>query len=174
LLKSIKARPDAQLLQTVMLRSLRQAVYSPDNVGHFGLSYEHYTHFTSPIRRYPDLLVHRSIKALLTGTQYSPGQWDDVGLHCSMTERRADEATRDVTNWLKCYYMRDRIGEDLCRHDCGGGPLWRLSSRSTRSMSKVWCMCRNLARTISSTTASSIRCWASGAANAIASAIACR
>jgi ribonuclease R len=111
LLDGIKTRPDAQLLQTVMLRSLRQAMYSPDNVGHFGLSYEHYTHFTSPIRRYPDLLVHRSIKAVLAGTHYTPGKWDDIGLHCSMTERRADEATRDVGNWLKCYYMRDRIGE---------------------------------------------------------------
>ncbi len=111
LLEKVKSRPDAQLLQTVMLRSLRQAMYSPDNVGHFGLSYEHYTHFTSPIRRYPDLLVHRSIKALVAGTQYSPGKWDDVGVHCSMTERRADEATRDVSNWLKCFYMRDRIGE---------------------------------------------------------------
>lgn len=111
LLDSIKARPDAQLLQTVMLRSLRQAMYSPDNVGHFGLSYEHYTHFTSPIRRYPDLLVHRSIKAVLAGAHYAPGKWEDIGLHCSMTERRADEATRDVGNWLKCYYMRDRIGE---------------------------------------------------------------
>ena len=113
LLESVKSRPDAQLLQTVMLRSLRQAVYSPDNVGHFGLSYEHYTHFTSPIRRYPDLLVHRSIKAVLAGARYSPGKWDDIGLHCSMTERRADEATRDVNNWLKCYYMRDRIGEEF-------------------------------------------------------------
>ena len=111
LLESIKSRPDAQLLQTVMLRSLRQAMYSPDNVGHFGLSYEHYTHFTSPIRRYPDLLIHRSIKAVLAGTHYQPGKWDEIGLHCSMTERRADEATRDVSNWLKCYYMRDRIGE---------------------------------------------------------------
>ncbi len=96
-----------------MLRSLRQAIYSPDNVGHFGLSYEHYTHFTSPIRRYPDLLVHRSIKAVLEGTRYTPGKWDEIGMHCSMTERRADEATRDVTNWLKCYYMRDRIGEEF-------------------------------------------------------------
>jgi ribonuclease R len=113
LLETIKPRPDAQLLQTVMLRSLRQAMYSPDNVGHFGLSYEHYTHFTSPIRRYPDLLVHRSIKAVLEGVHYNPGKWDDIGMHCSMTERRADEATRDVNNWLKCYYMRDRIGEEF-------------------------------------------------------------
>ena len=111
LLEKIKPRPDAELLQTAMLRSLRQAVYSPDNVGHFGLSYEHYTHFTSPIRRYPDLLVHRSIKAVLDGTRYTPGKWDEIGMHCSMTERRADEATRDVNNWLKCYYMQDRIGE---------------------------------------------------------------
>ncbi len=113
LLEKIKERPDAQLLQTVMLRSLRQAMYSPDNVGHFGLSYEHYTHFTSPIRRYPDLLVHRSIKAVLEGARYTPGSWDDIGLHCSMTERRADEATRDVNNWLKCYYMQDLIGEEF-------------------------------------------------------------
>ena len=113
LMEKVKVRPDVTLLQTVMLRSLRQAVYSPDNVGHFGLSYEHYTHFTSPIRRYPDLLVHRSIKAVLEGKKYKPGKWDEIGLHCSMTERRADEATRDVTNWLKCYYMRDRIGEEF-------------------------------------------------------------
>ena len=113
LLEKIKPRPDAQLLQVSMLRSLRQATYSPDNLGHFGLSYEHYTHFTSPIRRYPDLLVHRSIKAVLDGTRYQPGAWDEIGMHCSMTERRADEATRDVNNWLKCYYMRDRIGEEF-------------------------------------------------------------
>ena len=111
LLEKIKPRPDVQLLQTVMLRSLRQAVYSPENVGHFGLAYEAYTHFTSPIRRYPDLLIHRSIKAVLAGARYEPGNWQDLGTHCSETERRADEATRDVEAWLKCYYMQDRIGE---------------------------------------------------------------
>ncbi|SFW32134.1 ribonuclease R [Nitrosovibrio sp. Nv17] len=110
-LTRIKGRPDAQLLQTVMLRSLRQAVYSPDNVGHFGLAYESYSHFTSPIRRYPDLLVHRAIKAVLNGAAYAPGDWRELGLHCSQTERRADDATRDVEAWLKCYYMQDRIGE---------------------------------------------------------------
>jgi ribonuclease R len=112
-LERIKDRPDAQLLQTVMLRSLRQAVYSPDNVGHFGLAYESYTHFTSPIRRYPDLLVHRAIKAVLKGAKYSPGDWHGLGVHCSQTERRADDATRDVESWLKCYYMQDKIGESF-------------------------------------------------------------
>lgn len=110
-LTKTKDRPDAQLLQTVMLRSLRQAVYSPDNVGHFGLAYESYTHFTSPIRRYPDLLVHRAIKAVLNDTVYFPGDWHALGKHCSQTERRADDASRDVESWLKCYYMQDRIGE---------------------------------------------------------------
>ncbi|WP_269144624.1 ribonuclease R [Nitrogeniibacter aestuarii] len=111
LLEKVKGRPDEQLLQTVMLRSLRQAIYSPDNVGHFGLAYESYTHFTSPIRRYPDLLIHRAIKAVLQGQQYTPGDWEEIGLACSQTERRADEATRDVESWLKCFYMQDRIGE---------------------------------------------------------------
>lgn len=161
--EQIKARPDAQLIQTVMLRSLQQAVYSPDNVGHFGLAYEAYTHFTSPIRRYPDLLVHRAIKAVLTRKLYNPdrgpvellmdtrrrrrapeatdrrkgaagkhaktqaarapapevpakaksgGIWEEIGVHCSQTERRADEASRDVETWLKCYYMQDRVGEE--------------------------------------------------------------
>jgi ribonuclease R len=111
LLERVKERPDAQLIQTVMLRSLQQALYSPDNVGHFGLAYESYTHFTSPIRRYPDLLVHRAIEAVLAGGRYDPGDWRALGLHCSMTERRADEATRDVVAWLKCDYMKDRVGE---------------------------------------------------------------
>jgi ribonuclease R len=113
LLDRVKCRPDRQLLQTVMLRSLQQAVYSPDNVGHFGLAYESYTHFTSPIRRYPDLLIHRAIKAVLCGKKYCPGDWAEIGLHCSQTERRADEATRDVESWLKCYYMQERIGEEF-------------------------------------------------------------
>jgi ribonuclease R len=113
LLEQIKARPDAQLLQTVMLRSLRQAVYSPDNVGHFGLAYEAYTHFTSPIRRYPDLLVHRAIKAALGSEKQVNEDWDAIGLHCSQTERRADDATRDVVAWLKCYFMQDKVGEEF-------------------------------------------------------------
>ncbi len=111
LLARIKDRPDAQLLQTVLLRSMQQAVYSPDNVGHFGLAYEAYAHFTSPIRRYPDLLIHRAIKAVLNGERYKAGDWSSLGEQCSMTERRADDATRDVTNWLKCFYMQDKIGE---------------------------------------------------------------
>jgi len=118
LLASIKSRPDIQLLQTVLLRSLQQAQYSPDNVGHFGLAYESYTHFTSPIRRYADLLVHRAIKAVLAGKRYNPGppppnSWADIGTQCSFTERRADDATREVEAWLKCYYMRNRVGEEF-------------------------------------------------------------
>ncbi len=111
LMQDIKGRPDEQLLQTVLLRSMQQAVYSPDNQGHFGLAYEAYTHFTSPIRRYPDLLVHRAIKAAIQQKTYKVDSWSSLGTHCSMTERRADDASRDVTNWLKCYYMQDKIGE---------------------------------------------------------------
>ena len=113
LLAKIKGRPDEQLLQTVLLRSLRQAIYSPENAGHFGLAYEAYTHFTSPIRRYPDLLVHRAIKACLNDETYNPGNWENIGLHCSTTERRADDATRDVVSWLKCYYMQDKINAEF-------------------------------------------------------------
>jgi ribonuclease R len=111
ILEKIKSRPDFLLLQTILLRSLKQAVYTPENVGHFGLAFEAYVHFTSPIRRYPDLLVHRAIKALLANQKYSGLDWDEVGRHCSETERRADDASRDVENWLKCYFMQDHVGE---------------------------------------------------------------
>jgi ribonuclease R len=110
LLDKIRRRPDFTLLQTILLRSLKQAVYSPDNAGHFGLAFEAYVHFTSPIRRYPDLLVHRAIKACLKGRRYEGVDWDALGLHCSETERRADEASRDVENWLKCFYMKEHVG----------------------------------------------------------------
>ncbi len=113
LLERIKGKPYAPLLQTVMLRSLRQAVYSPENVGHFGLAYEAYAHFTSPIRRYPDLLVHRGIKAALAKKRYEEESWSSIGTHCSETERRADEATRDVENWLKSYFMQDHVGDEF-------------------------------------------------------------
>lgn len=111
LAEQIQGRPDVPVLQTMLLRSMQQAVYTPDNNGHFGLAYDAYTHFTSPIRRYPDLLVHRSIKAVLAGQKYKPGKWAQLGVHCSMTERRADDASRDVESWLKTYYMRDKIGD---------------------------------------------------------------
>ncbi len=110
LLDKIRQRPDFVLLQTILLRSLKQAVYSPDNAGHFGLAFEAYVHFTSPIRRYPDLLVHRAIRACLEGRRYEGVDWDALGLHCSETERRADDASRDVENWLKCFYMQDQVG----------------------------------------------------------------
>ena len=118
LLVRIAKRPDAHLLQTVMLRSLRQAIYVPHNVGHFGLSYEGYCHFTSPIRRYPDLLVHRAIKHLLHKRAikkfaYAEPAMITLGEHCSMTERRADRATRDANDWLKCEYMMDKIGQSF-------------------------------------------------------------
>ncbi|HEX6136158.1 MAG TPA: ribonuclease R [Casimicrobiaceae bacterium] len=113
LIDRIRERPDFALLQTVLLRSLSQAQYSPDNVGHFGLAYDAYAHFTSPIRRYPDLLVHRAIKAVLAGRRYAPKEaaWDALGLQCSLTERRADDASRDVLQWLKCHYMKEKVGE---------------------------------------------------------------
>jgi len=129
LIESARARPDYALLQTMCLRSMQQAMYSPDNVGHFGLAYAGYTHFTSPIRRYPDLLTHRVIKALLDGRRYVPeladhsimpgrsqrehehALWEKLGLLLSASERRADEASRDVEAWLKCWFVKERVGE---------------------------------------------------------------
>jgi ribonuclease R len=132
--ESIKDRADARSIQTMMLRSMSQAVYQADNLGHFGLNYEAYTHFTSPIRRYPDLLVHRAIRYLIrgegrptirqahrvTGSEtlkarkiygYDQADMDGFGDSCSITERRADEATRDVEAWLKCQYVEQHLGE---------------------------------------------------------------
>lgn len=130
--ETIADRPDFDIIQTVMLRSMNQAVYSPQNEGHFGLAYQAYAHFTSPIRRYPDLLVHRAIRSVIRGPRQTntvlrvegssvepPSKWCpytfeqmlELGEHCSMTERRADEATRDVEGWLKCEFMSDKLGE---------------------------------------------------------------
>ncbi|MDX1901140.1 MAG: ribonuclease R [Gammaproteobacteria bacterium] len=114
LLNSIGERPDANMIQTVLLRSLSQAVYSPHNEGHFGLAFDAYAHFTSPIRRYPDLLVHRSIRAILRNKKLkneSETVFEKYGEHCSMTERRADDATREAIDWLKCEYMLDKVGQ---------------------------------------------------------------
>lgn len=118
LLDSVKDRPDAHLIQTVLLRSMSQAVYSPELKGHFGLALEAYAHFTSPIRRYPDLLVHRAIRHCLQGKtaqnfHYGIPDMVTLGEHCSANERRADDATRDVVNWLKCEYMMDKVGEEF-------------------------------------------------------------
>lgn len=132
LLKKIADRPDAQLIQTVMLRSLSQAVYQPENEGHFGLAFDAYAHFTSPIRRYPDLLVHRAIRSVIRSTReckhvrrvtgagrlakkvifpYDLTAMSALGEHCSMAERRADDATRDVVDFLKCEYMEQHVGD---------------------------------------------------------------
>ena len=126
LLEQIKPRPDHELIQTMLLRSMSQAVYSADNIGHFGLALEEYAHFTSPIRRYPDLTLHRGIKYLLAkqkgskrkttdtgGYHYQLEEMDGFGAHCSSTERRADDATREVADWLKCEYMQDHVGEEF-------------------------------------------------------------
>jgi ribonuclease R len=177
LAKAISGRPDAALLQTMMLRSMQQAIYTPINTGHFGLAYEAYAHYTSPIRRYPDLLNHRAIKALLAGTRYRPqvlaapvgpaiaqvaaleeddvedaaaaalkpvrlaarlnaesgdgasgaksglATWETLGIVCSVNERRADEATRDVEAWLKCQYMKERVGEQYRGRITGVAPF---------------------------------------------------
>jgi ribonuclease R len=118
LLERVRERPDIHLIQTVLLRSLAQAVYSPDNAGHFGLALDAYAHFTSPIRRYPDLLVHRAIRHVLQGGKakdfhYRPQDMSGLGEHCSMTERRADEAVWDAVGWLKCEFMLDRVGDEF-------------------------------------------------------------
>lgn len=125
LLEKIKNRPDYKMIQTVLLRSLCQAVYAPDNLGHFGLAYDAYTHFTSPIRRYPDLIVHRQIKTILAGkwnekirasksgvkaAEKLEEQLEEIAHHCSITERRADDATRDVIMSLKCQYIKQHVG----------------------------------------------------------------
>lgn len=110
-----KDRIDAPSIHAVLLRSMMQAYYGAANAGHYGLAYEAYTHFTSPIRRYPDLLLHRAIKAHLAQKPYpiSGAALDDAGEHFSQTERRADEASRSVTMWLKCHYMQQHLGEEF-------------------------------------------------------------
>ncbi|MDX1454012.1 MAG: ribonuclease R [Gammaproteobacteria bacterium] len=118
LIANIQDRPDKSLIETVLLRSMSQAVYQPELNGHFGLGLDHYAHFTSPIRRYPDLLVHRGIKHILAGKPahefpYDNKRMENLGTHCSMVERRADDATRDAVSWLKCDYMKDRIGDEF-------------------------------------------------------------
>ncbi|MCK4742837.1 MAG: ribonuclease R [Sulfuriflexus sp.] len=118
LLEKITGRPDFHLIQTVLLRSLQQAVYSTENIGHFGLALEHYAHFTSPIRRYPDLMVHRAIRHLIAGGKadtfkYSKPEVQRISEHSSMTGRRADEATRDAVAWLKCEYMLEKVGDEF-------------------------------------------------------------
>jgi len=118
LARLIEERPDKHVIQTVMLRSMQQAVYQPKNEGHFGLALQQYAHFTSPIRRYPDLLVHRGIKHILsrakaTDYRYTPTAMQGLGESCSSTERRAEEASRDVLAWLKCEFMLERIGSQF-------------------------------------------------------------
>ena len=117
LLQKIGDLPDAVLISTAVIRSMPQAVYQPGNIGHFGLALEHYAHFTSPIRRYPDLVVHRGIRQVLLGADPQAlvdwhGAFPLLGQDCSFRERRADEATRSAIAWLKCYYMQERVGEE--------------------------------------------------------------
>ena len=114
LLKNAAGREDENIIKTVVLRTMKQATYTPNNEGHFGLAFEDYTHFTSPIRRYPDLLVHRAIKrALSKKHREQSNRMVELADHLSMTERRADDASRDVEQWLKCEYMRDKVGESF-------------------------------------------------------------
>jgi len=115
--EKVAGEPHEHLVQTVLLRSMNQAVYQPENKGHFGLNFEHYTHFTSPIRRYPDLLIHRAIRHVwskegVDSFNYTESQMAHLGQHCSDTERRADEATRDAVTFLKCEFLSHRIGEE--------------------------------------------------------------
>lgn len=123
-LAQVAERPDKELIEMMLLRSLQQAVYSPENLGHFGLALEAYAHFTSPIRRYPDLILHRVIKQVLKKQKtpygglegaalYSEEQLANLGPHCSSTERRADEATRQVDDWLKSEFMQDHVGSEF-------------------------------------------------------------
>jgi ribonuclease R len=121
-LSKVGERPDQELIQTMLLRSMKQAVYDRENIGHFGLALEAYAHFTSPIRRYPDLIVHRAIKAVLKkkngektegAKNYSVEEVEALGESCSMAERRADDATRDVSDWLKCEFMQDHVGDSF-------------------------------------------------------------
>lgn len=115
ILRVAEERPDAHMIQTVLLRSMSQAVYSPENKGHFGLAYDAYAHFTSPIRRYPDLLVHRAIKHILAKKPPTNdlSAFVKAGEHCSMTERRADDATSEAVDWLKCEFMMDKVGKEF-------------------------------------------------------------
>jgi ribonuclease R len=116
-LQGLSSSDEAALIQTVVIRSMPQAVYQPKNIGHFGLALNEYVHFTSPIRRYPDLVVHRGIRHVLRGGTAADMKWlpnlEALGQDCSFKERRADEATRDAISWLKCEYMRDKIGEEF-------------------------------------------------------------
>jgi ribonuclease R len=118
LVERLAARPDGLLLEGLVIRSLAQAVYQQTNIGHFGLALDEYAHFTSPIRRYPDLLVHRTIKAAMlpnsaSGHRYSSAELQVLGVESSQRERRADEASRDVMGYLKCLYLQPRIGEEF-------------------------------------------------------------
>jgi ribonuclease R len=118
LIRRVKDRPDAHLIETVTLRTMSQAIYSPEQRGHFGLALDLYAHFTSPIRRYPDLLTHRAIKHVIKGLKpenfnYSEADMLQFGEHCSQCNRRADEATRDVESWLKCEFMADKVGQEF-------------------------------------------------------------
>lgn len=115
IIEATKDRPDVVSIHSMLLRSMMQAYYAPENIGHFGLAYDEYSHFTSPIRRYPDLMLHRAIKDHITHTKPKPSVYktlDDAGKQTSNSERRAEEASRSVETWLKCHYMQKHIGEE--------------------------------------------------------------